>query len=92
MTVPPIYAGIGECFMDSYCWVYSALYKLYTYIHIYTHIYAVQLSNMAMGLQMGIQLVKSSKYIANFPTICDCQRVYTYIYMGICLMGNYIYI
>ena len=39
MTVPPIYAGIGECFMDSYCWVYSALYKLYTYIHTYIHIY-----------------------------------------------------
>ena len=56
---------------------------IHTYIHIYiyTHIYAVQLSNMAMGLQMGIQLVKSSKYIANFPTICDCQRVYTYIYI-----------
>ena len=65
--------------MDSYCWVYSALYKLYTYIYIY----AVQLSNMAMGLQMGIQMVKSPKCIANFPTICDCQRVYIYIYRNL---------
>jgi hypothetical protein len=68
--------------MDSYCWVYSALYKLYIYI-------CRSVIKHGNGTTNGHSTGKIIEVHCEFSNHLWLPEG-LYIYIGICLMGNYI--